>query len=117
MLDDVSPCPLQLEAPHVVAEIGSGDEARLCEVDEVPIQGRAIEAFARESLEELGVTDRRPEVREEAEHGDPWCRASEAGVPQDRLKIADAADTGAPERLRLDLRLRCYHSGKIALGG
>ena len=48
----------KLESPDVIADVGSGHETGLGEIDEVAIDGGAVEAFAVELFVDFGVAHR-----------------------------------------------------------
>src|SRR5690606_29316410 len=67
-----------LEAPDVVAELRSHEDARLGEREEVAVDRRAVERLAREALGELAVADGRAEPRELPQDHEPLLRHADA---------------------------------------
>lgn len=67
-----------LEAPDVIAVIGPRDEVGSDEIDEIPVDGGAIEAEGRHVGGDLAVRPGRGRARQKLEHSDSRRRFSEA---------------------------------------
>ena len=71
-----------LEAPDVVAEIRPGDERRICEVDEVPVDRGSVEAELGQALVDLSVAEWSSRSRQKTEDRDARCGALETGTSE-----------------------------------
>jgi hypothetical protein len=73
-----------LEAPDVVAEVRSGDQPCVRQIDEIPVDGGPVEPELGEVLIDLSVAEGRGGSFEEPEHRDARRRSLETGLSKQR---------------------------------
>src|SRR5580704_12368295 len=111
----LAPVANELEAPDVVAEVRSRDQAGVDQIDEVAVNRGAVVAGGRELLGDLGVAHGACGGLEPLEYRDPRRGAAKAGGAKGVRQLRG----GTRRALRADetggLGLR-RHVGKIARG-
>jgi hypothetical protein len=75
---DPARAPPQLEAPHVVAEVGARQDSDVGEIHQDAVDRRAVEPAVPERVEELGVAVGAGVGVDVLEHGHARGRAAEA---------------------------------------
>lgn len=81
----------ELEPPDVIAEVGAAENARLREVHEVAVDGRAVHSETQRSErgDGFGVAHGAHRRRQPAKNGDARSGAAKARPPQLRAKLVD----------------------------
>ena len=73
----------QLEAPDVVTHVRASHQADLGQIQQISIDGRAIETAPDQAIAELAVAERRASLHQMPEHLDPGQGRAKAGAPED----------------------------------